>query len=402
MTHLSQLGTQVREELENDDVFDVNEAGEETAMAKVKDFLFAPKYRSMQKKVNKMKMNALDIQITADNLSGKAGTPEAAKKETLQTKKKTIDAQIASLQTAVDDKAKDRGSYVQKVLKSEKIKGQMDLVKRASGQEDDPAKKKDLATSMAELQKRFEEEQAAVAALKDKAEPTPEEKAAAQEKEAKEKIAEQTKKLRDKRVELRDQGTEIAKSDNPEEAIKKWDLWIQAEQISLKIAELEEDDEDKKDAEEDIANYTEKKAEAEADLKSNSGEGDAEDPKITAIKDKIKEYEEGIDAIKAKEKKSKEDQDKIEMLTNALTAKKKELEKAQQTPQESLAHDAKELGLNEMAAEIESKLDWQFENNSTLARKYQTEIAKAKANKSLNESKYTNTSVADKFRQLLG
>ena len=69
--------------------------------------------------------------------------------------------------------------------------------------------------------------------------------------------------------------------------IKKWDLWIQAEQISLKIAELEEDDEDKKDAEEDIANYTEKKAEAEANLKSD--EGDAEDPKITAIKDKIKE-----------------------------------------------------------------------------------------------------------------
>ena len=55
-----------------------------------------------------------------------------------------------------------------------------------------------------------------------------------------------------------------------------------------------------------------------------------------------------------------------------------------------------------MAAEIESKLDWQLENNSVLARKYQNEIAKAKANKSLNESKYTNISVADKFRQLLG
>ena len=89
-------------------------------------------------------------------------------------------------------------------------------------------------------------------------------------------------------------------------------------------------------------------------------------------------------------------------MTNELTAKKEELENAQKTPQESLAHDAKELGLNEMAAEIQSKLDWQFENNSTLARKYQTEIAKAKANKLLNESKYTNISVADKFRQLLG
>ena len=400
MTHLSQLGTQVREELENDDVFDVNEAGEETAMSKVKDFLFAPKYRSMQKKVNKMKMNALDIQITADNLSGKADTPEKAKKDALTTKKATIDTQIKNLQTAVDDKAKERGSYVQKVLSTEKIKGQMELVKRASGQEDNPKKLKSLKDSMAELQKRFQEEQQAVAALKDKAEPTPEEQAAAKEKEAKEKIEAQTEKLRDKRVELKDKGDEFGKSDNPEEAIKKWDLWIQAEQISLKIAELEEDDQDKADAEEQIKNYTEKKA--EADLKSNSGKGDAEDPKITAIKDKIKEYEEGIEAIKTKEKKSKEDQDKIEMLTIALAAKKKELEKAQQTPQESLFIDAKELGLNEMAAEIQSKLDWQFENNSTLARKYQTEIAKAKANKLLNESKYTNISVADKFRQLLG
>lgn len=244
MTHLSQLGTQVREELENDDVFDVNEAGEDTAISKVKDFLFAPKYRSMQKKVNKMKMNALDIQITADNLSGKADTPEKAKKDALNTKKTTLDNQIKNLQTAVDDKAKERGSYVQKVLSTEKIKGQMELVKRASGQEDDPAKKKDLADSMAELQKRFEEEQAAVAALKDKKEET--------------------------------------------------------------------------------------------------------------------------------------------------------------TTQESLFIDAKELGLNEMAAEIKSKLDWQFENNSALARKYQNEIAKAKANKSLNESKYNSTSVADKFRHLLG
>jgi hypothetical protein len=363
MTHLSQLGTQVREELENDDVFDVNEAGEETAMSKVKDFLFAPKYRSMQKKVNKMKMNALDIQITADNLSGKADTPEKAKKDALTTKKATIDTQIKNLQTAVDDKAKERGSYVQKVLSTEKIKGQMELVKRASGQEDDPAKKKDLSASMKELQKRFEEEQQAVAALKDKAKDTePDPKAAKAVQDAKDaKDAEDAKAAQD-----------------------------------AKDAEDAKAAQDAKDAEDAKAAQDAKDAE---DAKAAK---DAEDPKITAIKDKIKEYEEGIDAIKAKEKKSKEDQDKIEMLTNALAAKKKELEKAQQTPQESLVHDAKELGLNEMAAEIESKLDWQFENNSVLARKYQTEITKAKANKSLNESKYTNISVADKFRQLLG
>jgi len=43
MTHLSQLGTQVKEELESIDDSVINEAGTETAMDKVKDFLFAPK-----------------------------------------------------------------------------------------------------------------------------------------------------------------------------------------------------------------------------------------------------------------------------------------------------------------------------------------------------------------------
>jgi hypothetical protein len=180
MTHLSQLGTQVKEELESIDDLVINEAGTETAMDKVKDFLFAPKYRSMQAKVNKMKMNALDIKLTADNLSGKEGTPEKAKKDMLITKKTTLDNQIKDLQSAVDTKAQERGSYVQKVLSTEKIKGQMDLVKRASGQEDDPAKKKSLADSAKELAARYKEEQDAVKDLKDKAEPTPEEKAEAE------------------------------------------------------------------------------------------------------------------------------------------------------------------------------------------------------------------------------
>ena len=184
MTHLSQLGTQVKEELESIDDSVINEAGTETAMDKVKDFLFAPKYRSMQAKVNKMKMNALDIKLTADNLSSKEGTPEKAKKDMLTTKKATLDTQIDNLQKAVDDKAKERGSYVQKVLSTEKIKGQMDLVKRASGQEDDPAKKKSLADSAKELAARYKEEQEAVKDLKDKAEPTPEEKAEAEKLKA--------------------------------------------------------------------------------------------------------------------------------------------------------------------------------------------------------------------------
>ena len=421
MTSLSQLANQVKEELESIGDSVLNEAGEEGAMSKIKDFLFAPKYRNMQKKINKMKMNALDMQITADNLDS-SDPAQKTKKQAIKDKKATIDSQIKELQTAVDDKAKDRGSYVQKVLKSEKIKGQMDLVKRASGMEDDPKKKKDLAASMAELQKRFAEEQEAVKQLKDEAD---KEKAEAGPDE---KTKQQISKLRDQMKELRDQADNIAKSKDPKEAIKKWDLWIKAEETYIQIAKLENDENSQDniaDAQEDIKNYQQKKEEAIKDIEkadSSDEEGEEttepkdgeentepkddeetteEDPKVKAIKDKIKEYQDGIDTIKAKEKKTKDDQDKIDMLTNAINSKKNELEKIQQKPQESLVHAALELGLNEMAIEINSKKEWQFENNSALYRKYKMEIDKARATKTLNESRYTGNSIADNFKKLL-
>ena len=454
MTNLSQLASQVKEELESIGDSVLNEAGEDTAMSKIKDFLFAPKYRNMQKKVNKMKMNALDMQITADNLDS-SDPAQKTKKQAIKDKKATIDQQIKDLQSAVDDKAKDRGSYVQKVLKSEKIKGQMELVKRASGMEDDPKKKKDLAASMAELQKRFAEEQEAVKQLKDEAD---KEKAEAGPDE---KTKQAISKLRDKMKELRDQADNIAKSKDPKEAVKKWDLYIQAEETYIQIAELENDEDTQKnvaDAQEDIKTYQQKKEEAIKDIEKADNpeeeEGNtepkdgeettepkdgeettepkdgeettepkdgeettepkdgeettepteepaAEDPKVQAIKNKIKEYQDGIDTLKAKDKKTKEDQDKIDMLTSAINSEKQKLEKAQEKPQESLVHAALELGLNEMAAEIKGKLDWQFENNSALYRKYKMEIDRVKAVKTLNESRYTGNSIADNFRKLL-
>ena len=322
MTHLSQLGTQVREELENDDVFDVNEAGEETAMAKVKDFLFAPKYRSMQKKVNKMKMNALDIQITVDNLSGAKDSPEAAKKQTLKDKKTTIDAQIASLQTAVDDKAKDRGSYVQKVLKSEKIKGQMALVKRASGQEDDPAKKKDLAASMAELQKRFEEEQAAAAALKDKAKEEPK----AEEPKREEPKVEEPK-------------VEEPKKEEP------------------KVEEPKKEEPKKE----------EPKKEEPAKEKPTDGADDA----------------------------TKADREKKNSKEGMLDRYKELLKKAEESGDEE-----KIKSIKDKIAAVSAKESWQLEGTE-LGRIFEAELKLLESQYKLNESRYNNLSVADKFRQLL-
>ena len=365
MTHLSQLGTQVKEELENDDVFDVNEAGEETTMSKVKDFLFAPKYRSMQAKINKMKMNSLDIKLTADNLSGKEGSPEKAKKETLTTKKETLDNQIKDLQTAVNDKAKERGSYVQKVLSTERIKGQMDLVKRASGQEDDPSKKKSLADSAKELAARYKEEQEAVKDLKDKAEPTPEEKAKAEQEKADAAAAKQ-KETEKKEKEAADQKIEdltIKKGELKSKKIAPEDKAAEAQnnlsmaQIDLEIAKLKKDD----------------KA-------------------ISAAQTKVGEFKQALtDAKSETPEETKKDSAKDKLIAKA----KETLDNAKKSGDEEAIKKAEK---NLQA--VSDKLDWQLQGTE-LGRILEAEINLLDNQIKLKESKFS-MSVADRMRVLLG
>lgn len=364
MTHLSQLGTQVKEELENDDVFDVNEAGEETAMSKVKDFLFAPKYRSMQKKINKMKMNALDIKLTADNLSGKADTPEAKKKADLNTKKETLDKQIDQLQTAVNDKAKERGSYVQKVLSTEKIKGQMDLVKRASGQEDDPSKKKSLADSAKELAARYKEEQDAVKDLKDKAEPTPEEKAKAEKD--KQDAADAKQKEADKKEK------EAADAKIEELTIKKGEL------KSKKIA-----------AEDKAGEAQNNLSMAQIDLEIAKLKKD--DKAITSAQTRVGEFKQALADVKSEKPEEKDKNSKDSKLARA----KDQLDKAKKSGDEKAIKSAQDL-----IDRISTKESWQLDGTE-LGRIIETELSKLENQSKLNESKFS-MSVADRMRVLLG
>jgi hypothetical protein len=350
MTHLSQLGTQVKEELESIGDSVINEAGTETAMDKVKDFLFAPKYRSMQAKVNKMKMNALDIKLTADNLSGKEGTPEKAKKDMLTTKKATLDTQIKDLQSAVDDKAKERGSYVQKVLSTEKIKGQMDLVKRASGQEDDPAKKKSLADSARELAARYKEEQEAVKDLKDKAEPTPEEKAEAEKLKA----------------------DKAAKAKEDEEAAAK------AKEDAIAA--------DKKAADDKAAADKAEADKAEADKKAADDKAAAD--KAEADKAAKKDADGADDATKADREKKNSKDGKLERLKDML-AKAKES-----------GDEEKVKKVQDLIDKVSAKESWQLEGTE-LGRLIEAEINLLDNQIKLNESKFS-MSVADRMRVLLG
>ena len=361
MNSLAKLSVQIKEALESLNVFENEEIdvelNEEEAIlefdtesikdagSKMADWIYyAPKYRTMQKKINKMKMNALDIQLAVDLLPNDA--ENKAKKDALKAKKTNMDSSIRDLQSEVDDKAKERGEYIGKVLSTEKIKGKMELVKRASGQEDDPAKKKELADSFKELNRRFAEEQPAIKKIQSKE----------KEKEA-EKKTDTSKKEEPKKE-------EPAKEEPKKEESKP----------ANKASELEANI---KSYNENIAEERKSIEKAKEELKS---EKDPE--KIAKLKDSIQQSKEDIQEMQGEIKKLKDD------FKKSAPAK------------ESLLFMANELGLNEMATEIAEKQDWQFENNSALYIKYNTEIEKHSALKKINES--TATSIADKFRMLLG
>lgn len=361
MNSLAKLSVQIKEALESLNVFENEEIdvelNEEEAIlefdtesikdagSKMADWIYyAPKYRTMQKKINKMKMNALDIQLAVDLLPNDA--ENKAKKDALKAKKTNMDSSIRDLQSEVDDKAKERGEYIGKVLSTEKIKGKMELVKRASGQEDDPAKKKELADSFKELNRRFAEEQTAIKKIQSKE----------KEKEA-EKKTDTSKKEEPKKE-------EPAKEEPKKEESKP----------ANKASELEANI---KSYNENIAEERKSIEKAKEELKS---EKDPE--KIAKLKDSIQQSKEDIQEMQGEIKKLKDD------FKKSAPAK------------ESLLFMANELGLNEMATEIAEKQDWQFENNSALYIKYNTEIEKHSALKKINES--TATSIADKFRMLLG
>ena len=279
---------------------------------------------SAQKKVNKIRMNSADLEFAAKKAEGD-------KRTSLKDKRDAVKAQASELQKMVDDRFRGKGAIVDRKLAKAKIEGQLELIKRTSGMEDDPDRKSDLKTKMKELADRYREEEAAISKLED---------------------------------------------DNKEE--------IEAEKERLR----QEAENKKKPTKEEPAQ--EEPAEEEPV---------DEDPKISKAKEEIKKYQDAIDALNAKDKKTKEDEDKISMLRSAIAAQQKSIDKVQ-NPQESLFLAAFENNLIEVASEILSKQDWQFENNSILYQKYNEIIKKSEYVSKLNEG-YLNDSIKEKFFKLL-
>lgn len=158
----------------------LNEAGEDKLGKKMWNFIYwAPKARKAQQKVNKLKLNKKALDLAADD------APNKEQAASLTAKSLRVKTQMDDLQKIVDDRFKDKGEYVQGVIRRQKQQGQLELIKQETGMSDDPDRKEDLVQQAKEIQKKAKEEEAALKEL----EPSEKDKEAAAKQIEDEKIA---------------------------------------------------------------------------------------------------------------------------------------------------------------------------------------------------------------------
>ena len=357
MTSLETLAKELTEELDGEDFTEVNEADAEGPSTVMQWMWWMPKARKAQAKVNKIKLNVTDMEAAAED----AG--DTAQKAKITAKAKIARDQAGELQKMVDDKFKSKGELVSRVLHNEKIAGQIASIKRATGLEDDPEKVASYKEKMSELQQKYKEDQAAIAEL------------------------------------------EPSKEDKEKEAARK-----QKEEADAKAKQdkLNADAQAEKDKE---AGKTDTEDEGSEDTDATDGttppKNDTDNTEDTKVDPKVKELQDDITAKEGEladaEKSPDKNKEGINILKGAIAGMKKKLEalKQKSAPQESLVTRAKASGLNELATEIESKFDWQVSEGTVLHSKYNELIKKAEYSNTLNESKYENLSVKERFSRLM-
>lgn len=357
MTSLETLAKELTEELDGEDFTEVNEADAEGPSIVMQWMWWMPKARKAQAKVNKIKLNITDMEAAASD------APDAQQKAKIAAKAKQAKEQAVELQKMVDDKFKSKGDLVSKAIHNEKIAGQIASIKRASGLEDDPEKLSTYKEKMAELQQKYKEDQEAIKEL----EPSEDDK-----KEAK------------------------AKRDKEEAEAKAAQAKLDADAQAAK---------DKKSGKTDTEDEGSEDTDATDDTTSPKNDTDATDD--TKVDPKVKELQDDITAKEGEladaEKSPDKNKEGIDVLKGAIAGMKKKLEalKQKSAPQESLVTRAKAAGLNELATEIESKFDWQVSEGTALHAKYNELIKKAEYTNTLNESKYENLSVKERFSRLM-
>lgn len=144
---------------------------DDTLSKKVMDFIYyRGKANSAMDKVNKVKQNAVAIDMAAKELDG-SDKQEKAKKDKLLVKAKSAKEKADELEKAVRDKFSDRSELVQKAIQTKDIEGRLAAIKQESGMSDDPKKSKELKDKMKELQIQLKKEDDAIKQIEKDAEP---------------------------------------------------------------------------------------------------------------------------------------------------------------------------------------------------------------------------------------
>ena len=177
--------------LELDESVEVNE--EDTVSKLVWDYLFKVKAAEADMdKVNKVKQNAVAIDLAAKGLDG-SDKQEKAKKDKLVAKSKSAKEKADELEKAVRDKYEDRTRLVQKAIQVKDIEGRLAAIKQETGMEEDPKKSKELKDKMKELNQQLKKEDDAIKQIEKDAEPE-----ADDAKDTIEKYKDEVKKLKAK------------------------------------------------------------------------------------------------------------------------------------------------------------------------------------------------------------
>lgn len=127
-------------------------------------------------------------------------------------------------------------------------------------------------------------------------------------------------------------------------------------------------------------------------LKASAGEGDSGDIKsqVNKLQKRLKEEEDSLKDAEPSNDQKKELKQRIEDKKNESLSIKN-----------ILINRANRVNLTELANEINTKKEWQLSESSILYQKYNTQILKAEYTLQLNESKYSVTSIRDKFSNLI-
>lgn len=356
ITSLETLAGQVQEEIELFNTELLNEEAINEALPMAIQWVKGKMLSSKQKKVNLMKLKSADMGTASSQMQG---ADNKDKKAYLIDKKKQLDDNVKSLQSMVDDRAKEIGPTATRVINRVKMAGQIEIIKSQIGNVDDPKKASDMKSRLADLIAKSKEEDEAIKDLKAKAEEeTPESDDKVQA------IRDQISKAKEAKAKVLD-GLDMK---DPVNKLKKVEL-------DIKIKELEEtlyvedgdNTTDPKDKAEEIAKLKEMQAKLTKEIEDAKGKPKEGEPEVldkNTKEGKLKRLEDAM--VKAKESGNQAKIDKIQNLIDRVSAKE----------------------------------SWQIEGTE-LGRLLEMEITKIESSFILNESMYSINSIKDAFSKLI-